>query len=101
MRTSARHSSRFSPRSPTETTSTALMLRSVACASARAALTASSELVVELPTSSMIFVTAIYESPEAPTSSGSRHVVLRLVAERRRRFAGRRASPKATSAPTI
>ena len=59
MRTSARHSSRSSPRSPTETTSTALMLRSVACASASAALTASSELVVELPTSSMILVTAI------------------------------------------
>src|ERR1700733_15441265 len=35
------------------------MLRSVACASASAALTASSELVEELPTSSMIFVTAI------------------------------------------
>src|SRR5437763_7828523 len=58
-RTSARHSSRLSPRRPVDTTSTALMLRSVDCASLSADLTASSELVLELPTSSMIFVTAI------------------------------------------
>ena len=42
-----------------ETTSTALMLRSVLLASASACCTASSELWVELPTSSMIFVTAM------------------------------------------
>src|SRR3954471_12932090 len=44
---------------PVDTTSTALMLRSVLFASASACCTASSELCVELPTSSMIFVTAI------------------------------------------
>src|SRR5262249_29141374 len=38
---------------------TALMFRSVLFASASACCTASSELVVELPTSSMIFVTAM------------------------------------------
>src|SRR5947207_13847082 len=57
-RTCARHSLMLSPRSPTDTTSTPLMLRSVAWASLRAFLTASSELSAELPTSSMIFVTA-------------------------------------------
>src|SRR5438552_12542792 len=57
MRTCARHSSRLSPRSPTETTSTALMLRSVLRASASPCWTASSELFVEVPTSSMIFTT--------------------------------------------
>src|SRR4051794_8507065 len=59
MRTCARHSPSPSPRSPVETTSTALMFRSVFCASASACCTASSELWVELPTSSMIFVTAM------------------------------------------
>src|SRR4051812_36089937 len=59
MRTCARHSPRSSPRSPVETTSTALMLRSVRRASPSACCTASSELSVELPTSSMIFVTAM------------------------------------------
>src|SRR6266508_3427620 len=65
-RTNARHSSRFSPRRPVETTSTALMLRSVTRASSSAAFTAASELSVELPTSSMILVTAI----EPPSVSG-------------------------------
>src|SRR5947209_7446138 len=59
IRTCARHWSSESPRRPVETTSTALMLRSVFRASASACWTASSELVPELPTSSMIFTTAI------------------------------------------
>src|SRR3954468_24727950 len=59
MRTCARHSPRPSPRRPVETTSTALMLRNERCASASAWRTASSELSVEPPTSSMIFVTAM------------------------------------------
>jgi hypothetical protein len=58
MRTSARHSSRLAPRSPVETTSTALMFRSDSRASSSAAWTAASELSLELPTTSMIFVTA-------------------------------------------
>src|SRR3954468_14776816 len=58
-RTCARHSPRSSPRRPVDTTSTALMLRSVRRASPRACWTASSELWVELPTSSMILVTAM------------------------------------------
>src|SRR5207248_445446 len=80
IRTSARHSSRFSPRSPIETTSSALMLRRVAWASASAALTASSELVVELPTSSMILVTAISSlgQPGRADQLWLREVVLRL-----------------------
>ena len=59
IRTSAPHSSRLSPRSPTETTSSALMLRRLRFASDRALLTASSELVVDRPTTSMIFTTLI------------------------------------------
>src|SRR6185437_15641145 len=59
MRTCARHSVSPSPRSPVETTSTALMFRSVLFASASACCTASSELWLELPTSSMILVTAM------------------------------------------
>src|SRR4051795_3911833 len=58
-RTCARHSPRSSPRRPVDTTSTALMLRSVLRASPSACWTASSELWVELPTSSMILVTAM------------------------------------------
>src|SRR4029079_17165107 len=58
-RTCARHSPRPSPRRPVDTTSTALMLRSDFRASASACCTASSELSVELPTSSMILVTAM------------------------------------------
>jgi len=59
MRTCARHSPSSSPRRPVETTSTALMFLRVRRASASACWTASSELRVELPTSSMILVTAI------------------------------------------
>src|SRR6185437_4808217 len=58
-RTCARYSSRFSPRIPVETMSTARMLRSEPCACASACLAASSVEVLELPTSSMIFTTAI------------------------------------------
>src|SRR3954449_9108013 len=57
-RTWARHSSRFSPRSPVETTSIARMLRSELCACLSACCAASSEDFLELPTSSMIFTTA-------------------------------------------
>src|SRR5829696_2568996 len=58
-RTCARYSSRFSPRIPVETMSTARMLRSVPWACASACFAASSVDVFELPTSSMIFTTAI------------------------------------------
>src|SRR5215203_753815 len=58
-RTWARYSSRFSPRIPVETMSTARMLRSDPCACSSACLAASSVEVLELPTSSMIFTTAI------------------------------------------
>src|SRR3954452_22964098 len=57
-RTWARHSSRFSPRSPVETTSIARMFRSELCACFSACCAASSEDFLELPTSSMIFTTA-------------------------------------------
>src|SRR5215216_1315720 len=57
-RTWARHSSRFSPLRPVETTSTARMLRSEVCACLSACCAASSEDFLELPTSSMIFTTA-------------------------------------------
>src|SRR5688500_7102489 len=57
-RTWARHSSRFSPRSPVETTSMARMLRSEVWACFRACCAASSEDFLELPTSSMILTTA-------------------------------------------
>src|SRR2546421_3955971 len=73
MRTRARHSSRFWPRRPVDTTSTALMLRSDCRASFSAAFTAPSELSGELPTTSMILVTAISLPPavaghEEPTA---------------------------------
>src|SRR5215218_1091653 len=58
-RTWARYSSRFSPRIPVETMSTARMLRSDPCACSSACLAASSVDVFELPTSSMIFTTAM------------------------------------------
>src|SRR6187200_2335300 len=83
-RTSARHSSRFSPRRPVDTTSTALLLRSVTRASSSAAFTAASELSLELPTSSMILVTAI-EPPfvagwDAATLSGRPRPVASVIA---------------------
>jgi len=46
------------------------MFRIVACASASAALIASSELIVELPTSSMIFVTATLREARGPHELG-------------------------------
>ena len=58
-RTWARHSSRLSPRRPVETRSTALMLRSELRASVSACWTASSELLLEVPISSMILTAAM------------------------------------------
>src|SRR4051794_20064563 len=62
-RTWARNSSRFSPRIPVETMSTARMLRSDDCAWVSACLAASSVDVFELPTSSMILTTATVPPP--------------------------------------
>src|SRR4051812_28255759 len=96
-RTCARHSPRPSPRRPVETTSTALMLRNERCASASAWRTASSELSVELPTSSMIFVTAMVRTyrdhgngappPGGAGVGGRRRAGLRRRGARRRREA--------------
>src|SRR4051794_12670421 len=68
-RTWARYSSRFSPRMPVETMSTARMLRSEPCACCSACLAASSVDVLELPTSSMIFTTAMRILLVGPRSS--------------------------------
>src|SRR5262245_6100380 len=61
-RTWARYSSRFSPRIPVETMSTARMFRSDVFACSSACLAASSVDVLELPTSSMILTTATISS---------------------------------------
>src|SRR6185312_990868 len=71
-RTWARYSSRFSPRIPVETMSTARMLRSVPSAWCSACFAASSVEVLELPTSSMIFTTAISLLLVGPRASPSR-----------------------------
>src|SRR5690348_12596111 len=68
-RTWARYSSRFSPRMPVETMSTARILRSEPCACSSACLAASSVDVLELPTSSMIFTTAMPNLLVGPRSS--------------------------------
>src|SRR5215218_4776454 len=68
-RTWARYSSRFSPRMPVETMSTARMLRSEPWACCSACLAASSVDVLELPTSSMIFTTAMRILLVGPRSS--------------------------------
>src|ERR1017187_191848 len=59
IRTSAPHSSRLSPRNPTDTTSSPLILRKVARASVNAFWTASSELEDDLPIISMTLTTLI------------------------------------------
>src|SRR4051812_5857311 len=68
-RTWARYSSRFSPRIPVETMSTARMLRREPWACCSACLAASSVDVLELPTSSMIFTTAMRILLVGPRSS--------------------------------
>src|SRR5262245_25892458 len=61
-RTCARYSSRFSPRIPVLTMSTARMFRSEVCACFSACIAASSLDVLELPTNSMILTTATLPS---------------------------------------
>src|SRR6185312_439230 len=74
-RTWARYSSRFSPRIPVLTMSTARMFRSEVCACFSACIAASSLDVLELPTNSMILTTATLpscSSLDAVVLSGAR-----------------------------